>query len=648
MSALLVYAVGVAAMAAIARRPSGDAVDFSVALASTFAVGLGLLVAWRRPESPMSGALVFLVAAPTLVAALEAWGATNGTPGQMPAASVVAAIAPGVWVFNLAGFVVLCATVPNGPATGWGGRRLPGVYLAAALFAMVVVSIQPEADDRGGATTSAPAAMDLPAPLNTALILAAALALFASLAAAALSVVVRYRAGDELTRVQLRWFTLGCVLVPVLLVGGWIAEALGAALVVAYTPFMVAIVVGLPITVAVAIFRHDLLDIDRVLSDTLSWLLTTVVAAAVFALVVTAISQSGVSRDLVGEGGGLVVAAFVTALILTPLHRWFAHVVGSLVDRDRVVVLAAVRRFIDRVRDGQAEPEEVETVLRECLDDPALRVLLREPGHEALTGLDGTPQAPDPNTTTIELESRGATVGALLLGRTSAGRVRRAREAAAEARLAIEVSRLRMELRHSLDDARMSRLRLVEAATTERRRLERDLHDGAQQQIVAVGMRLRSIQHQRPPGDPVNEELDLAVNSLEAIVDELRRLAHGMRPSMLDDGLGAALRLMVTDSPIPVHLDVAEVRASEAAVTTAYFVVAEALANALKHSGATNVDVHISAVDDRLGVAVCDDGTGGARPGFGLTAIRDRVAALGGTFTMASTPTEGTRIEVLL
>ncbi len=648
MSALLVYAAGIAAMAAIALHPAGDAVDFSVALASTFAVGLGLLVAWRRPESPMSGALVLLVAAPTLVAALEAWGATDGTPGQMPAASVVAALAPGIWVFNLAGFVVLCATVPNGPANGRGWRVLPWLYLAAAIFAMVVVSLQPDASTGADPAIPNGAPVDLPAAFNTALILAAALVLFATLAGAALSVVVRYRAGDELTRVQLRWFTLGCVLVPVLLVAGWIAEALGAALVVAYTPFMFAIVFGLPVTVAVAIFRYDLLDIDRVLSDTISWLLTTVVAAGLFALVVVAISQSGVSRGLVGEGGGLVVAAFVTALVLTPLHRWLAHIVGSIVDRDRVVVLAAVRTFIDRVRDGQAEPEQVETVLRECLDDPRLRVLLREPGHEGLTGLDGTPQTLDPDSTTIELESRGATVGALLLGRTSAGRVRRAREAAAEARLAIEVSRLRMELRHSLDDARMSRLRLVEAAATERRRLERDLHDGAQQQIVAVGMRLRSIQHQRPPGDPVNEELDLAVTSLEAIVAELRRLAHGMRPSMLDDGLGPALRLMVADSPIPVHLDVAEVSASEAAVTTAYFVVAEALANALKHSGATNVDVHISAVDDRLGVAVCDDGTGGAQPGFGLTAIRDRVAALGGTFTIESTPPLGTRIEVLL
>ena len=648
MSALLVYAAGVAAMVAIGLNPAGEPPEFAVAVASTFSVGLGLLVAWRRPESPMSGALVLLVAAPTLVSALEQWGATCGTPGQMPGGCVVAAIAPGIWVFNLAGFIALCATVPHGPAAGWGGRFLPWVYLAAALFAMVVVSLQPDASTGADPAIRAADRVDLPAALNTVLIVAAALSLFASLAAAALSVVVRYRQGDELTRVQLRWFTLGCVLVPVLLVGGWFAQALGATLVVAYTPFMLAIVVGLPITVAVAIFRHDLLDIDRVLSDTLSWLLTTVVAAGVFALVVVAISQSGILQGLVGEGAGLVVAAFVTALILTPLHRWFAHAVGSIVDRDRVVVLASVRRFIDLVRDGKAEPEEVQTVLRQCLDDPYLRVLLREPGHEGLTALDGTPYALDPDSTIIELESRGSTVGALLLSRTSAGRVRRAREAAAEARLAIEVSRLRMELRHSLDDARESRLRLVEAAATERRRLERDLHDGAQQQIVAVGMRLRSVQRHCPPGDPVNDELDLAVNSLEAIVAELRRLAHGMRPGMLDDGLGPALRLMVADSPIPVHLDVAEVSASEAAVTTAYYVVAEALANALKHSGASAVDVRIGTVDTRLGVAVHDDGAGGARPGFGLTAIRDRVAALGGTFTLQSTPSDGTRIEVLL
>jgi signal transduction histidine kinase len=464
-------------------------------------------------------------------------------------------------------------------------------------------------------------------------------------------VVVRYRSGDVLTQVQLRWFMLAAGSVPVLLVAGWVASSFGASQSVAYTPFMTGILVGLPTAVAVAILRHDLLDIDRLLNGTISWVLTTVGSAAVFALVVVGIAQSGISRTGIGEGLGLAVAAFVTALVLTPLHRWFQVAVGRVLDRDRVIVLAEIRRFVDQVRDGQAEPEDVEDVLRDCLDDPGVLVLLRVPGRDGFTGLDGESAefaefADDGRS--ISLESRGAEIGVLRLGQTSVRRVRRAREAAVEARLAIDVSRLRLELRQALDDARSSRLRLVEAAATERLRLERDLHDGAQQQIVAVGMRLRSMQRRHPVGDPTHDELDLAVNALESIVDELRRLAHGVRPGMLDDGLEVALRSLAANSPVPVQVDVDQTNASEAAVTTAYFVVAEALANALKHADASCVHVRVGSIDGHLDVEVCDDGSGGAGTGFGLTALQDRVAALDGRFTIESVPGQGTQIRAML
>jgi signal transduction histidine kinase len=461
-------------------------------------------------------------------------------------------------------------------------------------------------------------------------------------------VVVRYRNGDELTQVQLRWFMLAAGAVPVLLVAGWVANLAGASLDVAYAPFMAGMLVGIPAAVTVAVLRHDLLDIDRLLGATISWVLTTIGSAAVFAVVVVGIAQSSISRTGVGEGVGVAVAAFVTALVLTPLHRWFQHAVGGLLDRDRVIVLAQIRRFVDQVRDGQAEPEEVEGVLRDCLDDPGLLVLLRVPGRDGFTTLDGESVDNGDDGRSLSLESRGAEIGLLRLGQTSLRRVRRAREAVVEVRLALEVSRLRLELRHALDDAHSSRLRLVEAAAMERLRLERDLHDGAQQQIVAVGMRLRSVQRRIPSSDSTHDELDLAVNALESIVGELRRLAHGMRPGMLDDGLEVALRSLASNSPVPVKVEVDELNASEVAVTTAYFVVAEALANALKHAEATCISVRVRPIDGRLGVEVTDDGIGGALIGFGLTALRDRVAALDGRFKIESAHGEGTRIRAML
>ncbi len=644
----LIYAVGVGGVLAVGSSTSDEAPDVSVPIVSGFIVALGLIVAWRRPGSPVAAPLVLLGAAPALVSAIEAWGVSYGSSDEMPFARAVGYLSPGVWVFNFTGFVVLCATFPIGLLPGRRWRALPWAFCAAALLVVGVVAIQPEQYVAGGGSLPGSTPLDLPAAANASVILLAAVILVGVLASAVAAVVIRYRGGDELTQTQLRWFMLAAGSVPVLLVAGWVANSLGASVVVSFTPFMIGILVGLPSAVAVAILRHDLLDIDRLLNGTVSWALTTVVSGGVFALVVVGIAQSSLSLTGIGESIGLAVGAFVTALVLTPLHRWFASAVGRLVDRDRVIVLAEIRRFVDQVRDGHAEPEEVEDVLRGCLDDPQLQVLLRVPGRDGLSTLGGEPADIGDGGTSISLESRGTEIGLLTLGRTSVRRERRAREAAVEARLAIDVSRLRLELRHALDDARASRLRLAEAAADERLRLERDLHDGAQQQIVAVGMRLRSLQRRHPAGDPTHDELDLAVRMLESIVDELRRLAHGVRPGMLDDGLEIALRALVANSPVPVQVEVTESDASEVAVTTAYFVVAEALANSLKHADASCVHVRIGPLDGRLGVEVCDDGVGGARAGFGLTALQDRVAAVDGRFDIESVVGGGTRIRAML
>ena len=213
-----------------------------------------------------------------------------------------------------------------------------------------------------------------------------------------------------------------------------------------------------------------------------------------------------------------------------------------------------------------------------------------------------------------------------------------------QAGLPIEVSRLRLELTAALDDVRASRARLLQATAEERRRLERDLHDGAQQQIVAVGMRLRSLQRRFDPGSTEHRELDIGVEALEATVVELRRLARGIRPSGLDDGLHAALNALVAGSPVPVALSVADVQTSDVVATTVYFVVAEAYANALKHAGADAVIIKVAEDAATLRVEVSDDGVGGATAD--LAAVRDRVASVGGTVSVHSPPGLGTRIRV--
>jgi signal transduction histidine kinase len=222
------------------------------------------------------------------------------------------------------------------------------------------------------------------------------------------------------------------------------------------------------------------------------------------------------------------------------------------------------------------------------------------------------------------------------------------REIAAASTTLVEVVRLRLELSAALKEVEASRERLVHAGDRERRRLERDLHDGAQQRLVSLGMALRLAQRQLGAGDTELDRLfDRSVAELATAVVELREIAHGLRPSSLDDGLHASLAALTQHLPIPIGLDVhAEPLPGEVA-TTAYYVASEAIANAVKHARATRIDVRIARRDGRLEVQVTDDGRGGATltAGSGLAGLSDRVEAVGGALALRAGADRGTIVE---
>ena len=280
-------------------------------------------------------------------------------------------------------------------------------------------------------------------------------------------------------------------------------------------------------------------------------------------------------------------------------------------------------------------------MLQEAQGDPGLRIALARPdGWSDLRGV------PVEEPVGFALEAGGDTIGMITLGWESARARRRIADLARVAWVPIEVSRLRLVLREALDEVEASRVRLVDAAATERKRLERDLHDGAQQRIIATGMRLRSLQQRLD--STAAAEVDTAIGELEVTVTELRRLAHGVRPSRLDDGLGPALEGLLETSPVPVDLHVAALpEADEARTLTAYLVASEAVTNALKHARARRIGVRLGAQGDRLTVRVTDDGVGGI-PDGGLTALRDRVASVGGSLQVDSPVGGGTTISAVV
>ncbi|MFI7589364.1 sensor histidine kinase [Spongisporangium articulatum] len=627
--ALLVYVLATLSM--LAARRAAPAIDTSEAVAALVAlpptVVLGLLVAWRRPDSPVGAGLIWLGASPALAWSLEIWGRRDAGLG--------ADVGAGAWVWNLAGFALLCQVFPDGPLTDRWWRRLPVLFLGSAVLVNTLLAFYTAQQDGRWD-------VEIPQAVWSAVQLPAAVLFLATLAASVASIAVRYRRGEASTREQLRWLLLGAASVPVLLAAGWVAQAAGASVTASYSGFLIAMLVVFPASVAIAILRHDLLDIDRLISESAAWVATSVVAAGAFAGVVLLLAQVDVAAP--GSPLGQAAAAFVAALLLLPVHRWAHGVAGRLFDRERTVVAARLAAFVRAVRDGSAAPESVQDVLRSTLDDPDLLVLLRLPGDGGYVTPAGVAADAPPGHSVVPLTAQGADVGLLVLSRPSARRLRVAQAAVVQVRLPVEVSRLQLGLRDALAEAQAGRARLVEAVSQERRRLERDLHDGAQQQVVAAGMRLRMLQRRHALPAAASAEIDSTVTALEDVVAELRRLAHGVRPRRLDDGLEPALRDLVSTSPIPVTLAVSDVRIGEALATTAYFVVAESLANTLKHAGASAAQVSV-ALAPGLVVRVVDDGCGGAEPRFGLTTMRDRVTALGGRLSVTSPAGGGTVVE---
>ena len=191
------------------------------------------------------------------------------------------------------------------------------------------------------------------------------------------------------------------------------------------------------------------------------------------------------------------------------------------------------------------------------------------------------------------------------------------------------------------------------AADQTRRRVERDLHDGAQQRLVSLALHLRAAQATVPPGaEELAERLESAVSEATGVQEELREISHGLYPAVLtESGLRPALRALARRSAVPVNVDVQLTRRLPKPVeTAAYYAVSEALANMAKHARASAADVEVAAEDGVLQVRVRDDGCGGAdfSRGSGLTGLKDRVEAFGGRISLRSPPGAGTLLDITL
>jgi len=297
---------------------------------------------------------------------------------------------------------------------------------------------------------------------------------------------------------------------------------------------------------------------------------------------------------------------------------------------------------------------DLEAALRRTLGDPSLTIAywLPEYGTYAnATGAELTVPAPGGDAAVRSVERGGRRVAALVYDASLDDDPELVEAVAAAAAIAIENERLHAEAQARLAELKASRERIVTAGDTERRRLERNLHDGAQQRLVAIALQLRLLQR-RMGDDPSAEQLlTSASDELALSLEELRELARGIHPAVLEHGLSAALDGLATRSPVATTVSCSTPERFPAPIElAAYFVASEALANVAKYSRASHATVRVWRAGSLARIEIADDGVGGAddRHGSGLRGLADRVEALDGRLRVASPPGRGTTVTAEL
>ncbi len=613
-----------------------------LALALLAPAVVGLLIANRMPENRVAWVLLLGSLLPSLVICSEQFVGAGWSMQLERAATPLLLFA---WP------VAIAYLFPNGrlPSRRW--RWVAGAVLVSFVVSMTMFFFDPSPFDPPNEDVQNPLVGNRigEALIDLGVWWPFAIGALAGVGASVVAVIVRFRRSVGVERLQMLWLIWGAALIPLVLgldivmstwFGGGGATTFGLLLLAQ---------LALVAAIGIAVVRYRLYAIERLVNRTLVYVTLTLLLLAVYAAITI-----GLGVVVGGDSAWVVaLATLAVALAFRPLRARIQDLVDRRYRRARYEGVRRVRAFEDEVRDGVRAPEEIGVVLADALQDPLAEIFfwITDTGAYADTTGGRLDELPHDERARREIRRDDTPTAVLLHDPTLLERHDLVDGILAASALSIEMARLRVEVRLQLAEVQASRARIVEAGYEERRRLERDLHDGAQQRLVSLGVQIRRLQLSLPRDAKIlSPALDQIVSEVGAAIADLRQIAAGVRPARLDEGLAAALHDLARTSPVPVDVEASGERAPASVEAAAYFVACEALTNAVKHGSPSRVTVRAIQDNGTLHVTVADDGVGGAvvRRGSGLAGLRDRVAAHGGTLEIVSPGGNGTRVEVAI
>lgn len=615
---------------------------------------VGMLVAIRHGRNPVGWLLVALGCVFALQGVAQEYTtyAFIVRPGALWGGKGIAwlnALKGEVTVIGLAALVLLY--FPN-------GRPIVPAWRGIAWIAIAGIGLSMLAAFRPGPFRNAPH-LPLANPLgipggepvfSVAEAVGMLLMLIAGLLAIAVT-VYRFRRAEGRERRQLAWVLLGMAAILLFMVGTQMLLSLPGTI---EEPLFYLSFAVLPVAIGIAILRHDLYDIDLVLSRTLVWGILTSFVVGTYVVVVAVLGSVFHAR---GELFPSLVATGLVALLFQPIRDRVQGLVNRFVYGDRDDPYAVVSRLGRRLEATLAPEAVLPTIVETVAESLKLPYVAVSLGHGESLTVAAAVGRPGRHHLDLPLMYQSQPVGQLSLApRTpgdgfTTGDLRLLEDLARQVGIAAHAVLLTEEIQRS-------RERLVTTREEERRRLRRDLHDGVGPSLASIALKLDAARNLLPR-DPAGVESLLSELSAQtqAAIGDVRRAVYNLRPPALDDlGLVPALqahaaRMGGAGMPVVVEVDAAIPPLPAAVEVAAYRIALEGLTNAARHAGARTCTVRLSPGDDCLVVEVVDDGRGipaGAAAGVGLTAMRERAAELGGSLQVVSAPGAGCRITARL